>query len=98
MKINPLSNYVLIQPVKQEEKTESGIFLPQTANREIPEQGKVIAVGPGKRGKDNKLIPLSVKEGDMVLFTKYGPNEIKINGKEYLMAKEDDILGIITDN
>lgn len=98
MKINPLSNHVLIQPVKQEEKTESGIFLPQNANKEMPEQGKVIAVGPGKRDKDNKLIPLSVKEGDMVLFTKYGPSEIKINGREYLMAKEDDILGIITDN
>ena len=98
MKINPLSNYVLIQPVKQEEKTESGIFLPQTASREMPEQGKVVAVGPGKLSEDNKLIPLTVKEGDMVLFTKYGPNEIKINGKEYLMAKEEDILGIITDN
>jgi len=97
MKINPLSNYVLIQPVKQEEKTESGIFLPQTASREMPEQGKVVAVGPGKLSEDNKLIPLTVKEGDMVLFTKYGPNEIKINGKEYLMAKED-ILGIIIDN
>lgn len=98
MKINPLSNYILIQPVKQEEKTQSGIFLPQTADREMPEQGKVVAVGPGKRDKDNKPIPLSVKEGDMVLFTKYGPNEIKINGKEYLMAKEDDILGIITES
>jgi len=95
MKIKPLSDHVLIEAVPQEEKTESGIFLPETAEKERPEQGKVIAVGTGKKLSSGKVIPLDVKEGDVVLFTKYGPNEIKVNGKEYLIAKEEDILAIL---
>jgi len=97
MKITPLSDHVLIEPLKQEEKTKSGILLPETAEKEKPEQGKVIAVGPGKKTEDGTLIPLQVKEGDVVLFTKYGPNEITIDEKEYLIAREEDILAIIRD-
>ena len=95
MKIKPISDYILIEPVKEEEKTKSGILLPQTAEKERPEQGKVIAVGPGKRNEEGKIIPLSIQVGQKVLFTKYGPNEIKVGDKEYLIAKEEDILAII---
>lgn len=95
MNIKPLADRVLIEPVKREEKTEFGIVLPDTIDHEKPEQGKVIAVGEGKKDKDGKLASLSVKKGDMVLFTKYGPNNIKVDGKEYLIAKEEDILAII---
>ena len=92
-KITPLTDHVLIEPLK-EEKKKGGIILPETADKERQERGKVVAVGPGKV-KDGKRIPLEVKKGDVVLFTKYGPNEIKIDGKEYLIAKEEDILAII---
>lgn len=99
MKITPLSDHVLIEPLRQEEKTKSGILLPETAEKEKPEQGKVIAVGVGKKTEDGRTIPLEVKEGDVVLFTKYGPNEVRIEvdgqEKEYLIAKEEDILAII---
>ena len=95
MKIQPLSNHILIEPIKQEEKTKTGILLPETAEKDKPEQGKVIAVGPGRKTASGKILPLDVKKGDIVLFTKYGPNEIKINGKEYLIAREDDILAIL---
>lgn len=95
MRIKPLSDHILIEPIKEEEKTKSGILLPETSEKEKPEQGKVISVGPGKKDESGKLIPLEVKEGDSVLFTKYGPNEIKIDNKEYLIAKEEDILAIL---
>ena len=95
MIIKPLSDHVLIEPLRQEEKTKSGILLPETAEKEKPEQGKIIAVGPGKKTEDGKIIPMEVKEGDVVLFTKYGPNEVTVNEKEYLIAREEDILAII---
>jgi chaperonin GroES len=95
MRIQPLSDHVLIEPLKQEEKTKSGILLPDTAEKEKPEQGKIIAVGPGKKTEDGKVIPMEVKEGDVVLFTKYGPNEVTVDEKEYLIAREEDILAII---
>lgn len=95
MKIKPLSDYILIEPIKEEEKTKSGILLPETADKERPEQGKVIAVGPGKRNDSGNLIPMDIKVGQKVLFTKYGPNEIKVEDKEYLIAKQEDILAII---
>jgi len=98
MNIKPLSDHILIEPIKEEEKTKSGIFLPDTAQKEKPEQGIVIAVGQGKKTDDGKIVPVSVKPGDKVLFTKYGPNEIKIDGREYLIAREDDILAVIEDN
>jgi chaperonin GroES len=95
MTIKPLSDHILIEPIKEEEKTKAGIFLPDTANKEKSEEGKVIAVGPGKKTDEGKIIMMSVKPGDKVLFTKYGPNEIKVDGKEYLIATESDILAII---
>jgi len=95
MQIKPISDHILIEPIKEEEKTKSGILLPDTAEKERPEQGKVIAVGPGKKDEQGRLVPLEVKSGDKVLFTKYGPAEIKVEDKEYLIAKEEDILAII---
>ena len=95
MKIKPILDYILIEPIKEEEKTKSGILLPETAEKERPEQGKIVAVGPGKKDKQGKYISLEVKTGDKVLFTKYGPSEIKVEGKEYLIAKEGDILAIL---
>ena len=90
MNIKPLGDRVLIEPISVEDKTASGIILPDTADKEKSEQGKVVAVGPGKPDK-----PMSVKKGDVVLFAKYGPSEIKIDDKEYLIAKEEDILAVL---
>jgi len=95
MKIKPLSDHILIEPIKQEEKTKTGILLPETAEKERPEQGRVIAIGPGRKTSSGKIIPIEVKVGQKVLFTKYGPNEIKVADKEYLIAKEEDILAIL---
>ena len=96
LKIKPLGDRVLIEPLDQEkEKTKSGIYLPETASKERPEKGRVVAVGPGKMLDSGKLSPMNVKEGDTILFTKYGPNEIKVEEKEYLIAREEDILAIL---
>ncbi len=95
MRIKPLSDHILIEPIKEEEKTKTGILLPETAEKERPEQGKVIAIGPGRKTASGKVIPLSVKTGQKVLFKKYGPDEIKVEEKEYLIAREEDILAII---
>ena len=95
MTIRPLSDHILIEPVKEEEKTKAGIFLPETASKDKSEEGVVIATGPGKMTDEGKIIPMSVKPGDKVLFTKYGPNEIKVDNKEYLIATESDILAVI---
>ena len=97
MKIQPCADNILIESIKGEEKTKSGILLPDSAAKERPEQGKVIAAGPGKKNKQGVVIPVSIQVGQKVLFSKYGPNEIKVDGKEYLIAKEDDILAIIED-
>ncbi|MFZ5559253.1 MAG: co-chaperone GroES [Patescibacteria group bacterium] len=94
MRIRPLDDRVLIEPISKEEQTKSGIVLPDTVE-EKPKQGRIIAIGPGKIDNNGKRIPMNVKIGDLVLFTKYGPNEVKINNKEYLIAKEEDILAII---
>ncbi|HLD70876.1 MAG TPA: co-chaperone GroES [Negativicutes bacterium] len=95
MQIKPLGDHVLIEPVKAEEKTSGGIFLPDTAEKDKSEQGVVVAVGDGKKTDDGKIVPVSVRAGQKVLFTKYGPHEIKVDGKEYLIASEADILAII---
>lgn len=97
MKIKPLADYVLIEPEKEKEKTAGGILLPDSADKGRPEQGKVIAVGPGKTNSQGKVAPMEVKKGDKVLFSKYGPTEIKTvdDKKEYLIAKQEDILAII---
>jgi chaperonin GroES len=95
MNIKPLADYVLIEPETAKEKTKSGIFLPETAEKERPEQGSVVAVGSGKKDSSGKIIPLEVKVGDKVLFTKYGPNEIEVNDKKYLITREEDILAVL---
>ncbi len=95
MNVKPLSDYILIEPITVEEKTKSGILLPDTAEKERPEQGRVIAVGSGKKTASGKVMPMEVKKGDKVLFTKYGPTEIKIDNKEYLIAKQEDVLAVI---
>lgn len=95
IKLKPLGDRVVIEPIRREEKTASGIVLPDTAEKERPEQGKIVAVGAGKINDAGKITPPSVKKGDVVLFTKYGPQEVKVDGKEYLVAREEDILAII---
>lgn len=93
--IKPLSDHIILEPIEEEITTQSGIILPDTAEKEKPQKGKVIAVGPGKKNDKGERIPLEIKVGDIVLFHKYGPNEIKIDNKDYLVAREDDIIAII---
>ncbi len=94
MNVKPLGDRVLVQPIEQEEVRKGGIIIPDTA-KEKPQEGKVVAIGTGKRDEDGKLIPFEVKKGDRVLISKYGGTEIKIDGKDYLIMREDDILGVI---
>jgi len=94
MNVKPLGDRVLVQPVEAEEVKKGGIIIPDTA-KEKPQEGKIVAVGAGKRDDNGKLIPMDVKKGDRVLYSKYGGTEIKVDGKEYLIMREDDILGII---
>ena len=94
MNISPLNDRVLVVRIGEIEKTPGGIFVPDTA-KEKPQEGKVVAVGPGKWDENGKRIPLEVKKGDRVLFGKYTGNEIKIDEVEHLIMREDDILGVI---
>ena len=94
MKIRPLQDRMLVERVEEEEQTKGGIIIPDTA-KEKPAEGKVIAVGSGKVGEDGKRIPLEVKKGNRILFGKYSGTEVKIEDKEYLIMREDDVLGII---
>jgi len=94
MKFRPLYDRILVERVESEEVTKGGIILPDSA-KEKPQQGKVIAVGHGRRTEDGKLVPLEVKAGDLVLFGKYSGSEVKIEGNEYLIMKEDDVLGLV---
>lgn len=95
MNLKPLSNHIFIEPVEEEKTTKFGIVLPETAEKERPIKGKVLAVGPGKLNDKGERVVISVKVGDTVLFKKYGPDEIEIEGKKYLVAEENDILAII---
>jgi chaperonin GroES len=95
MKIKPLANNIVLEVIEEEEKTKSGIFLPETAEKEKPQKGKVIAVGSGKLNEKGERIPLEVKVGNVVFFQEYGPSKFKIDDKEYLVAKEDDIIAIV---
>lgn len=94
MNLKPLADRVIVKVIEAEEKTKGGIVLPDTA-KERPQQGEVLAVGPGRRGEDGNLLPMTVKVGDRVLFSKYGGTEVKLGGEEYLILREDDILGIL---
>jgi len=94
MKIRPLQDRVIVERLEEEEKTRGGIIIPDTA-KEKPQEGKIIAVGKGKLSDGGKLLQLSVKAGDKILFAKYSGTEVKLNGNEYLIMREDDILGIV---
>ena len=94
MKIRPLQDRVIVRRIEEEEKTKGGIIIPDSA-KEKPQEGKVIAVGKGKANDDGKVTPLDVKVGDKILFGKYSGTEIKMNGEEHLIMREDDILGIV---
>ena len=94
MKIRPLGDRILVKRVEEEEKSKGGIIIPDSA-KEKPQEGKVVAVGKGKMLEDGKVVPLELKEGDRILFGKYSGTEVKIEGEENLIMREDDILGVI---
>ena len=92
--IKPLADRVLIEPAPAEEKTESGLYIPDNA-KEKPMQGKVIAVGPGKKAANGKAIPMEIKVGDQVLYGKYSGTEVSVEGKDYLIVRESDVFAIL---
>ena len=94
-RIRPLGDRVVVKPAEREEKTKGGIFLPDTASKERPMEGTILAVGEGRRDDSGKLIPMNVQAGDKVLFAKYSGTEFKVDEVEYLILSEKDILGII---
>jgi chaperonin GroES len=94
MKIRPLGDRILVKRIEEDEKSKGGIIIPDTA-KEKPQEGKVVAVGKGKMLEDGKVVPLEVKEGDRILFGKYAGSDVKIEGEEFLIMREDDVLGII---
>jgi chaperonin GroES len=94
MKIRPLQDRIIVKRVEEEQKTKGGIIIPDTA-KEKPQEGEIIAVGKGKVADDGKLIPMEVKKGDRVLFGKYSGTEVKLDGVEHLIMREEDILGVI---
>jgi len=95
MKLKPISDYIIVEPQKREAKTKSGIVLPDTAEKEKPQEGVVVAAGQGKMLDSGKRTEMQVKAGDRVLFSKYSPTEVKVDGKEYFVIREDDIMAII---
>lgn len=95
MNLKPLSNNLILEAVEEEKATKSGIVLPETAEKEKPTKAKVIAVGEGRFNEKGERMPMSVKVGDTVLFKKYGPDEVELDGKKYLIAEETDILAIV---
>ena len=96
MKIRPLYDRIVIKRIEEQETVKGGIIIPDTA-KEKPQEGEVVAVGRGKRLEDGKLVPLDVKAGDRILFGKYSGSEIKVDGEEFLIMREDDVLGVIED-
>ena len=94
MQLKPLGSHIVLEPADQEKMTKSGIVLPENAS-EKPTQGTIVAVGPGKRNDKGEIVPMSVAVGDKVLFKKYGPDEIELDGKKYLVGDEDDVLAIV---
>lgn len=97
MKLQPLSDRLIVEAVTENEVTKAGIILPETIDKEKPERGRVIAMGPGKMMDDGKRLAMDVKVGDMVIFKKYAPDEIKIDGKDYLILSESDIMAIVAE-
>ncbi|MBU0531003.1 MAG: co-chaperone GroES [Candidatus Uhrbacteria bacterium] len=93
--LKPLSDFIILKSLSREEVTASGIILPDTVDKERPESGEVLAVGPGRILEDGKRTSMEVKPGDKVMFKKYAPDEIKIDGEEYLVIRMDDVVGVI---
>ncbi|MCD4676760.1 MAG: co-chaperone GroES [Desulfobacula sp.] len=94
MSLRPLSDRILVERVDEDEKTKGGIIIPDTA-KEKPAEGKIVATGNGRMGEDGKLLPMDVNVGDRILFSKYGGTDVKIDGADYLILRQDDVLGII---
>jgi len=94
LKLKPLGGRVIVEPIEQDEKTASGLFLPETA-KEKPQEGKILAAGPGERDEDGKRVAMDVSVGDRVLYAKYSGTEVKVDGKKLLILKENDILAIV---
>ena len=94
MNLRPMHDRIIVKRLEEETKTAGGIFIPETA-KEKPQRGEVVAVGKGKVTEDGKVLPLDVKKGDQVLFGKYAGTDVKIDGQEYLIMREDDILGVV---
>jgi chaperonin GroES len=94
MKLRPLQDRILVKRIEEEEKTAGGIYIPDTA-KEKPQMGQIVSVGNGKKTEDGKVIPVDLKAGDRVLFGKYSGTEVKVEGDDYLIMREDDILGVI---
>jgi chaperonin GroES len=94
MSLRPLSDRILVERVAEDEKTKGGLFIPDTA-KEKPAEGKVVATGNGRMGEDGKLLAMDVKVGDRVLFSKYGGTEVKIDGVDYVIMRQDDVLGVV---
>lgn len=95
MKLRPLEDRLVVEAMDEMEKHSSGIIIPDTVSKEKPQKGKVIAVGPGRFDDDGKRVPMDVKVGDTVLFTKYGPTEVKVDGKELLILSQSDVLAVL---
>mgnify|MGYP001596306599 CR=1 FL=1 len=95
MSVKPLGDHVIVKPLKEDEKTASGIVLPDTVEKERPEKGQVIAMGPGKLLENGTRAPMQIKVGDKVMFKKYSPDEIKIDGEEMLVISESDIIAVL---
>jgi len=94
MNLRPLQDRIIVKRMEEEQKTAGGLFIPETA-KEKPQRGEIVAVGNGKKTEDGKVLPLDVKVGDKVLFGKYAGTEIKVDGDEYLMMREDDLLAVV---
>lgn len=94
MKLRPLQDRILVKRVEEETKTAGGLFIPETA-KEKPQRGEIVAAGNGKKTEDGKVLPLDVKVGDKVLFGKYAGTEVKVDGEDYLMMREDDLLAVV---
>lgn len=93
--LKPLHDHLIVKPISDEQATKAGIILPDTMDKERPEKGEVIAIGPGKMGKDGNRLPMSVSVGDKVIFKKYSPSEVKIGDEKMLVLEESDILAIV---
>jgi len=94
MNLRPLQDRIIVKRVEEETKTAGGLFIPETA-KEKPQRGEIVAVGNGKKTEEGKVLPLDVKVGDLVLFGKYAGTEVKVDGEEYLMMREDDLLAVV---